>query len=263
MVLTPDLSGLRLIGDASSEDVLITSEQAADFPEGIFLLEGDDTVTGSFSDDLIFGNQGEDFIDGGFGGNDTIYGGQGKDFLSSTSGDSLLLGNLDNDFLIGGAGNDQLFGGQGNDFVGGGGGGNDTLSGDLGRDYIVGRETLLSDNDRKLYLLQAEPNIFNVNGADLIVNFLVGVDQFGLTGGLTPNDIALEEIQNVPITFSLDINQAVEDLVSLLDPSLSLFFSGGNRPVSGTLIREESTGTMIAVIEDVTPDQLQASFITV
>lgn len=262
MVLTPDLSELRLIGDASSENVFITSEQATDFPEGIFLLEGDDTVTGSFSDDLIFGNQGEDFI-GGSEGDDTIYGGQGKDFLGSLSGNSVLLGNLDNDLLVGGAGNEQIFGGQGNDLVGGDGNGNDTLSGDLGRDYIVGRTENFSNTSRQLYLLQAEPNIFNVNSADIIVNFLVGADQLGLTGGLTPNNITLEEIQNVPITFNFDGNQAFEDLLSLLDPSLGSAFLGVDRPVSGTLIREASTGTMIAVVENTTPEQLQASLISV
>lgn len=263
MVLTPDSSGLRLIGDASSEDISITSQQATDFPDGIFMLEGDDTVTGSFSNDLIFGNQGEDLLDGGSGGNDTLYGGQGKDALTSTLGNNVLLGNLDNDLLGGGAGNDQLFGGQGEDWILGDGGGNDTLSGDLGRDFIAGRVTLFSDTNAKLYLLQAEPNVFNVNGADVIANFLVGVDQFGLTGGLTANNIALEEIQNVPITFVYDINQALQDLIGLLDPSLNTLFSGIDRPVSGTLIREASTGTMIAVVENVTPEQLQNSFITV
>ncbi|WP_413167714.1 calcium-binding protein [Capilliphycus salinus ALCB114379] len=263
MVLTSDISTLRLIGDASSENALITSQQTTDFPGGIFMLEGDDTVTGSFSNDLIFGNQGEDFIVGGFGGDDTIYGGQGKDFLGSGAGNGLVLGNLDNDWVIGSAGNNQLFGGQGSDFIAGEGGGNDTLSGDLGRDYIVGRNLPITDTDRKLYLLQAEPNVLNINSADLIVNFLVGVDQLGLTGGLTPNNIALEEIQNVPITFSFDGNQAFEDLLNLLDPSLGSIFSGLNRPVSGTLIREASTGTMIAVVENTTPEQLQSSFITV
>ncbi|EAW36020.1 calcium-binding protein [Lyngbya sp. PCC 8106] len=263
MVLTPDSSGLRLIGDASSETVFVTSQQATDFPEGIFMLEGDDTVTGSSLNDLIYGNQGEDLIDGGLGGNDTIYGGQGKDLLGSTSGDNILLGNFDNDLLTGGAGNDQLFGGQGDDLIGGEGGGNDTLSGDLGRDIILGRNTLFSDTNRKLYLLQAEPNVFNVNSADLIGNFLVGVDQFGLTGGLTANDIALEEIQNVSITINFDGNQAFQDLIGILDPSSSTLFSGLNGSISGTLIREASTGTMIGVVADVTPEQLQNSFITV
>ncbi|MGB3187906.1 MAG: calcium-binding protein, partial [Limnoraphis sp.] len=120
-----------------------------------------------------------------------------------------------------------------------------------------------SNTSRQLYLLQAEPNIFNVNSADIIVNFLVGADQLGLTGGLTPNNITLEEIQNVPITFNFDGNQAFEDLLSLLDPSLGSVFLGVDRPVSGTLIREVSTGTMIAVVENTTPEQLQASLISV
>jgi Ca2+-binding RTX toxin-like protein len=263
MVLTPDSSGLRLIGDASSEDISITSQQATDFPDGIFMLEGDDSVFGSSSNDLIFGNQGEDFIDGGSGGNDTLYGGQGKDVLTGLFGNNVLLGNFDNDVLLGGAGNDQLFGGQGDDLIGGDGGGNDTLSGDLGRDFILGRNTLFSDTNRKLYLLQAEPNVFNVNRTDVIANFLVGVDQFGLTGGLTANNIALEEIQNVSITINFDGNQAVEDLLTLVDPSLSILFSGYNSNVSGTLIREASTGTMIAVVPNVSPEQLQNRFITV
>jgi hypothetical protein len=112
-------------------------------------------------------------------------------------------------------------------------------------------------------LLQAEPNVFNVNRADLILNFLVGVDQFGITGGLTANNIALEEIQEVSITVNLDINQALEDSASLGDPSSSILFSGYNSNVSGTLIREASTGTMIAVVPNVTPEQLQNSLITV
>ncbi|MEL7036545.1 MAG: hypothetical protein AAFO04_13115 [Cyanobacteria bacterium J06592_8] len=64
-------------------------------------------------------------------------------------------------------------------------------------------------------------------------------------------------------TFNIDGNQAFEDLLNLLDPSLGPAFSGVNRPVSGTLIREASTGTMIAVVEGVTPEQIEASFITV
>lgn len=88
---------------------------------------GDDTLTGTSSDDTINGKAGNDSLSGG-DGNDTLNGGAGNDILQGGPGIDILHGNGGNDILQGGQGDDQLFGE----------GGNDTLSGGLGNDFING-----------------------------------------------------------------------------------------------------------------------------
>jgi Ca2+-binding RTX toxin-like protein len=115
---------------------------------------GDDTITGSFTNDNLYGEDGIDTI---FGrqGSDWLYGGEGDDSLyadwsgssgSSGSGTDHLHGQGGNDYLWGGDFNDDLNGGDGNDSIYGnngadslvGGAGNDYLSGGSGNDTING-----------------------------------------------------------------------------------------------------------------------------
>ncbi|MEG4624601.1 hypothetical protein Q5691_09995 [Microcoleus sp. w1-18aA5] len=125
MSLQPDTSELRrLIGDNTSEFVTLSIADATNFPLGVWMLAGDDFVTGSTANDLVYGNEGEDIISGDLG-NDSLFGGKGKDFLIGDDGNDSLSGGQDADFLIGGAGNDILLGGRGNDFLVSGNG-NDT-----------------------------------------------------------------------------------------------------------------------------------------
>jgi Ca2+-binding RTX toxin-like protein len=259
MVLQPDPSGeARLLGDSTSELVFVTAQQAADFPLGVLLLEGDDTVTGaSFADDLIIGNQGEDVINGS-GGQDSLFGGQDRDLISGDPGNDSIFGNRDNDFLSGGEGNDLIFGGQGDDFIDGSQG-NNTLSGDRGRDFLLGRE-FFTDFGNNLYILEAESNAQDINDADVISGFLTG-DQFGLTGGLTEDDLTLESAQNISLSLNAELSAVITETFDSL--GLLPFFSGEPILTSGTLIRAESTGNIIAFVEAVTPEDLEGNFVSV
>ncbi|MEA5497023.1 calcium-binding protein [Limnoraphis robusta Tam1] len=260
MVLQPDPSGeARLLGDSTSEFVFVTAQQAADFPLGVLLLEGDDTAYGAaFADDLIIGNQGEDVIYGS-GGQDSLFGGQDRDLMSGDIGNDSIFGNRDNDALIGGEGDDLMFGGQGNDFISGSLG-NDTLSGDQGRDFISGRD-FFTDFGNKLYILEVESNAQDINDADLITNFLTGTDQLGLTGGLTEEDLTLEPAQNISLSINLELSTAITELFDSF--GLLPLFSGEPLLTSGTIIRAESTGNIIAFVEAVTPEDLEGNFVSV
>ena len=100
MALQPDPSeSRRLIGDNTSEFVTLLIANTANFPLGVWMLAGDDFVTGSTANDLVYGNEGEDIISGGLG-NDSLLGGKGKDFLTGEEGNDSLSGGQDGDFLI-------------------------------------------------------------------------------------------------------------------------------------------------------------------
>ncbi|MGQ5522911.1 calcium-binding protein [Chitinimonas sp. PSY-7] len=117
--------------------------------------EGNDTITGFYTDDKIMALGGDDKILG-FAGNDSIDGGSGNDSIQGGDGNDSLIGGEGNDEIDGGEGDNQLFGGQGNDglIIGGyntansknqlfGGEGNDTLTGGRGNDLLDGG----ADND--------------------------------------------------------------------------------------------------------------------
>ena len=73
MALQPAPSESRLlIGDNTSEVVTLSIADATNFPLGVWMLGGDDVVTGSTANDLIYGNDGEDFISGDLG-NDSLF----------------------------------------------------------------------------------------------------------------------------------------------------------------------------------------------
>jgi Ca2+-binding RTX toxin-like protein len=186
---------------------------AANFPLGVWMLAGDDIVTGSTANDLVYGNEGEDIISGGLG-NDSLFGGRGKYFLTGEEGNDSLSGGQDADFLIGGPGNDILLGGRGNDVLFSGNG-NDTLVGGLGHDILGG----LDDNNSSikiggsnLYVLQGEPGVTDVNNADFILGFRVGVDRIGLAGGLNPADVDLQYVTNVGIFLDFDVPEILKAL---------------------------------------------------
>ncbi|MGB7520164.1 MAG: hypothetical protein WA896_11085, partial [Spirulinaceae cyanobacterium] len=84
------------------------------------------------------------------------------DKLEGGSGDDLLYGGDDDDVLLGQSGNDFLSGGEEDDLIDGGFG-QDTLEGGEGKDtFIMARN----------------------QGMDTILDFQVGTDVFGLSGGL-------------------------------------------------------------------------------
>jgi len=223
---------------------------------GVWMLAGDDLVTGSTANDLVYGNEGEDLISGGLG-NDSLFGGKDKDVLTGEEGNDSLSGGQDADFLIGGAGNDILLGGRGNDFLSSGSG-NDTLVGGLGHDILVG----LDDNNSikiggsNLYVIQAEPGVTDVNNADFIVGFKVGVDRIGLAGGLDATDVDLQYVTNVTVLFGYDAPE-----------SFKLFTPPGTfdpQPIQsqGTLIKVRNSGDIVGFVEDVRVTELQGSIIS-
>ncbi|NJK74267.1 MAG: calcium-binding protein [Oscillatoriales cyanobacterium RU_3_3] len=262
MVLQRDSSGLpRLIGDNTSESVDLSVANSrfggvTNFPSGVWMIGGDDSVTGSTANDLVFGNEGEDIISGGFG-NDSLFGGKAKDAVLGGEGNDSINGGQDADVLTGDFGNDILLGGKGNDFLVSGSG-NDTLVGGLGRDFLagLGDTNSLKIGGSNLYVLQAEPGVRDVNNADIIVNFRPAFDKIGLADGLTVNDIVLENLTNVPLTIQLEFPQAA---ASFAPPGLSNIFQPQSLVTSGTLIKIKNSGDVIGFVDLVTPAQLQNS----
>jgi len=259
MALQTDPSGVpRLIGDNTSEYANLQFQRTANFPSGVWMLGGDDTVFGWGTNDLVFGNDGEDALVGYFG-NDSLLGGRGKDDLWGQDGNDSLVGGLDADWLLGGAGDDILLGGRGNDILYSGNG-NDTLIGGLGRDWL---SSVDYDDSRKisgsnLYVLQIESGVTDINNADFINGFQVGLDRIGLAGGLTVNDVVLDNLTNVGVLIDFDFSEAAKRTVSPAD-----FLSPFTDVISGTLIKVSSSGDLIGFVYGVTPSQLQNSIISV
>ena len=248
----------RLIGDNTSETVTLSIANATNLPLGVWMLGGDDLVTGSAANDLVYGNEGEDVVSGEVG-NDSLFGGKGKDYVSGESGNDYLSGGQDTDFIFGGAGNDVLLGGRGNDFIISGNG-DDTLIGGLGRDYFLGANDNISlpKIGSNLYVLQLEPGLTDINNADLISpSFRVNVDRIGLAGGLTTSDIVLETLTNVTIFTGFDAPQFMKNLLA---PG---FFDAAPTVKTGTLIKVKNSGDMLGFVEGVTPAQVQGSIISV
>lgn len=250
MALKPDPSGIvRLIGDTSSELIQLFPEDITNFPLGAWALNGNDTVIGSGASDLILGNEGEDFLRG-FAGNDSVFGGKGRDLLYGDEGNDCLSGGLDADFLIGDAGDDILFGGRGNDVLDGGEG-NNTLVGGLGRDFLI------CELGNNLCVLGTDPATTDINSTEAIAGFDPDFDRIGLASGLTVNDIVLESVEDVTFTYKFDGPQA---LLQLFPPDVVNGISGVS---SGTLIRVRNSNVILGFVEDVTPNELQSTIVSV
>jgi Ca2+-binding RTX toxin-like protein len=171
------------------------------------LTEVSNAVNGSvtFSDgNVIFtpstnftGNASFDYsISDGFGGTSsanvsvavggTQTGGSDNDSLIGNAGNDTLIGRNGNDSLIGNAGNDALIGGNGTDFLVGSAG-NDFLHGDNGSDTLtggLGNDTLIGGLGPDVFVFAA------IEGTDTIIDFRLGSDKIGLTGGLTFGDLS-------------------------------------------------------------------------
>ena len=250
MALKPDPSERgRLIGDNTSEFIQLFPGDLTNFPLGAWALDGDDTVDGSGASELILGNEGEDFLIG-LAGNDSVFGGKGRDGLYGNEGNDCLSGGLDADFLLGNAGDDILFGGKGNDSLDGTGG-NNTLVGGLGRDLLS------CEFGANLCVLGIDPATTDINSTDAIIFFEPDFDRIGLPSGLTVNDIVLEPLENVTVTFRFDWPQA---LLQFVPPALTRENSG---PLSGTLIRAKNSNAILGFVNDVTPNELQSSIVPV
>lgn len=258
MALQPAPSESRLlIGDNTSEFVTLSIADATNFPVGVWMLAGNDTVNGSTANDLVYGNEGEDIINGG-SGNESLFGGKGKDLLTGEEGNDSLSGGQDADVLVGSAGNDILLGGRGKDLLFSGSG-NDTLVGGLGADLLIGFDdsnTSIKIGGSNLYVLQAEPGVTDVYNADAIAAFRVGLDRIGLAGGLTVSDVDLQEVTNVEFFFDFDVPEIFKDFAppGALD---SRFVQS-----QGTLIKVRNSGDIVGFVEGVRVADIQGSIIS-
>ncbi|MEG4148934.1 hypothetical protein [Microcoleus sp. Pol12B5] len=97
----------RLFGDNTAELIELSPRLLTDISGGVFVLGGNDTVTGSTISELILGNDGQDSISGGEG-NESLFGGKGNDQLFGDTGDDFLSGDRDIDTLSGGQGSDTF-----------------------------------------------------------------------------------------------------------------------------------------------------------
>jgi hypothetical protein len=254
---------VSFIGDNTSELIQLFPVALANFSLGFWALDGDDTVDGSGASELILGNQGEDILRGS-AGNDSVFGGKGKDALFGGEGNDSLSGGLDADRLLGSAGDDILLGGRGNDLLSDGEG-NNTLVGGLGRDFF---ECGFDNNN--LCVLGIDPATTDINSSDIIEGFDPDLDRIGLASDLTVNDIVLEPVQNVALTYTFDGPQALQPL---LPPGPAGAFSGSasrTQPrggitgvYSGTLIRVKNSNAILAFVDDVTPNELQSRIVSV
>ena len=121
------------------------------------------------------------------------------------------------------------WGGRGNDLLSDGDG-NNTLVGGLGRDFF---EYGFGNN---LCVLGIDPATTDINSSDIIESFDPDLDRIGLARDLTVNDIVLEPVQNVALTYTFDGPQALQQL---LPPGPAGAFSGS---ASGTQLRSGITG---------------------
>ncbi|MDY6804204.1 MAG: spondin domain-containing protein [Cyanobacteriota bacterium] len=147
-----------------------------------------DWIDGRNGNDFLIGGGGNDFLIGG-GGNDTLNGGAGRDMLKGSLGNDTLNGGASNDTLNGGAGMDMLRGGSGMDMLKGGSG-RDMLGGGSGRDMLDGgrgKDTLTGGGGEDTFVI-AE----NV-GSDIILDYSDGTDKIGLAGGLSFEDLTIEQ----------------------------------------------------------------------
>lgn len=128
----------------------------------------DDRLAGDAAANRLTGAGGHDLLSGGAGA-DTIAGGAGSDILGGGLGNDVLRGGADADLISGGAGGDNLLGEGGGDQLAGGDGA-DRLTGGAGNDILSGGTG-------------ADVFVFGPgSGADLVLDFVAGVDRLDLRG---------------------------------------------------------------------------------
>ena len=151
--------------------------------------EGNDTVTGSMSDDTILGGAGSDALTGR-AGRDVVNGGTENDTITGDTGDDMLIGGDGNDSIHGGADQDVLYGDAGNDSLDGGDG-NDTLYGGAGDDTLAGAggdDSLVSgEGDDVITDARGRNVLSGENGNDTITG---GAEQDTIYGGFGQDSLA-------------------------------------------------------------------------
>ena len=230
-------------------------------PGGLRALAGNDFVRGSGAAERMNGNSGIDTLIGGCG-NDSIRGGQDFDILYGECGSDILSGDLGNDYAYGGTENDFIRGGKGNDALVGESG-NDTLIGDVGIDRLWGSEggdvfvlrREVGATSREIGSTQPPPT-GNFNQEQVPADFILDYnpaegDVIGLASGLTRNDIVLSE-RFLTIGDARDYERS-----GPYPPGQPRTADFRLLNTKATVIREASTGNILGLVKDVSPDQLQ------
>ncbi len=265
----PTAEGFYILTE-NSDTFEITSGLLDSLPNGLLALAGDDTVTGSDGSDTINGNLGNDVLILGRG-DDRVWGGKDSDVLTGGEGNDIINGNLGSDFISGEAGNDTLRGGKDSDAILGGSG-DDWMSGDLGFDNIIGGE----GSDTFVVRTEASPD---GEEFDQLLDFTPGVDTIGLTGGLTEADLLFEnapqDLSELPALLGtlelqgVEVPPGFEDLLTpevLRQIYLTVFGidpdPDGDGILQATGIISRVTGFGIALVNNVTPEDLAGQFVS-
>lgn len=246
----------------NADTVELTTQLLRETPGGLRSLEGNDFVKGSEDAELINGNTGQDTLLGS-GGNDTLRGGQEFDALFGGVGNDVLSCNKEDDYAYGNEGNDWIRGGLGNDALVGGAG-NDTLIGDRGIDrlwgginadvFVLRRDAAVPPQEIGSPQPKPTTTAFTVDElpVDIILDYDAGAgDVIGLTGGLTADDLILSERY---LTIGDRRDYDPQGPFPLGSPRTADFQTEN---IKATVIREASTGNILGLVRNSSPDQLQ------
>lgn len=226
--LARDPDGLpRLLGSEQPDTVFLAVGALDDYLEGVWMLGGDDEVTGSPDDEQILLNE----------GNDIVYGGAGRDQLFGGKEDDQVFGELDADQLRGDTGEDTLDGGAGEDTIRGGKG-KDFLLGQDGKDLLVGDrdvDTLTGGDGADIFVLTEQDAATDTMLVDIITDFdwFRDDDKIALADGLLEADLDTRQM------IDFDLDGAVND----------------------TLIKLRSTGEILGIVLNVDAFDLDGEFI--
>ncbi|MEG4500433.1 Calx-beta domain-containing protein, partial [Microcoleus sp. F10-C6] len=198
MALTPDSQSdlLRLVGDNSSESIPLSPLQLGPFPDGLWVLDGNDTVQGVADEQAILGNKGQDRVAGG-AGNDSLRGGRDNDHLFGEDGNDTLSGDRGADSLTGGGGADVFIVQQNRD-------GSDVIT-----DYQDGADKLLLNGSLNFNNLTISNNGGNTVIADKTTGQVLTVLQGINNSTIDASDFLVQG--NPTLAFSAAEFSGVED----------------------------------------------------
>ncbi|PYD22726.1 calcium-binding protein [Pseudomonas savastanoi pv. glycinea] len=171
--------------------------------------DGDDTLSGTSSNDVIDAGLGDDTVNGG-GGDDTLKGNDGSDTLNGGDGNDLLLGGAGNDALNGNDGNDVLDAGAGNDVLNGGNGNDTYLFGKgSGQDTVNnGGEVRIGKTDTlKLTDLNAADVQVTRENNDLLIQVIGSSDSLRVASHFAGDATAGYEIDRIQFADGSEWNQ--------------------------------------------------------
>jgi len=104
---TTDYGNFEEYYGSAFSDTIDASAEVAGGGDYLYGYDGNDVITGSYSNDRVWGFDDDDTLDGG-PGNDDVRGGSGDDVVAGGAGNDTLRGEEGADVLLGGPGNDNI-----------------------------------------------------------------------------------------------------------------------------------------------------------